>query len=140
MGRISEVKGNTITVHAGEIAACFGCMNQECKSNRRIISAENLNHFNLSPGQFVEIETSVKGAFIQFLQATLPPLIGFTAAYFFARICFPASSVAIRVAIGIIGFFLAGFGFYLYRKKFPAKNNPQVVRILDEGKMNNQHC
>jgi membrane associated rhomboid family serine protease len=79
----------------------------------------------------VEIETSTAGAFIQFLQAVIPPALGFIAAYVIIRFAFPASGDNVRVLAGVIGLFLAGFGFYLYRKKFPVKNNPRVVRILE---------
>jgi positive regulator of sigma E activity len=131
-GRISEVRGLMVTVSCGEIASCFGCMNQECKSNKRMITAENLHHFDLSPGQFVEIETSTAGAFLQFLQAVIPPVLGFIAVYLIVQFVFPASGDGVRIAAGVVGLFLAGLGFYLYRKRFPLRNNPQVVKVLDE--------
>jgi sigma-E factor negative regulatory protein RseC len=130
-GRISKIDGKMITVFCGEIAACFGCMSQECKSNKRVITAENRNQLDLSVGQFVEIETSVSSACIQFLQAIIPPIVGFAAAYFLMTSVFLVSDYGIRVAAGVIGLFLAGFGFYVFRKKFPVRNNPRVVRFLD---------
>ncbi len=133
-GRISEIHGETVTVSCGELADCFGCMNQECKSNKKIIAAENRRHLDLFPGQFVEIEISTAGAFIQFLQSMLPPLGGFAAAYLIMMLFFPASGDGIRAAVGVIGLFLAGFAAVIYRKKLFAKNNPWVVKVLDETK------
>jgi sigma-E factor negative regulatory protein RseC len=132
-GRISEIHGKMITVLCGEIAACFGCMNQECKSNKRMITAENPYHFDLSVGQFVEIERSVSGAFVQFLQALIPPLFGFFVAYFIVKFVFPISGDGIRAAAGFFGLLLAGFSVYFYRKKNPAKNNPRIMKILDNS-------
>ncbi len=131
-GRIIGLNGRMLTVLCGEIAACFGCMNQECKSNKRIITAENRNHLDVSLGRLVEVETHAAGAFVQFLQAVLPPLAGFAAAYLLMLLVFPASTAAIRAAVGFAGLFLAGLGFYLYRKKVPVKNNPCVIKVLDE--------
>jgi sigma-E factor negative regulatory protein RseC len=121
-----------VMIHAGEIAACFGCMQQECKSNKRMISAENRKQLNLSLGQFVEFEHNAASAFLQFLQAVLFPLFGFTAAYGIIRLVFPDSGNGIRVLAGFLGLLLAGFGFYVYRKKFPAKNNPVIINVIDE--------
>jgi sigma-E factor negative regulatory protein RseC len=120
-----------VTVFCGEITACFGCMNQECKSNKRIITAENSDHLDLSPGQVVEIENNSTSAFIQFLQAFIPLVVGFIAAYFIVRLLFPGSSEGMRAAAGSAGFLLAGVATYLYRKKFPVKNNPRVVKVID---------
>lgn len=131
-GRIIELNGRMLTVLCGEIAACFGCMNQECKSNKRIITAENRSNLDVSLGRLVEIETHAAGVFVQFLQAILPPFAGFAAAYLLMRFVFPASTDAMRAAVGAAGLFLAGFGFYLYRKKVPVKNNPCVIKVLDE--------
>ncbi len=135
-GRISNIEGKMITVFCGEIAACFGCMNQECKSNKRMITAENCNHLELSPGQFVEIESTSRAAFIQFIEVLLPPALGFAAAYFFTRFVFPHSAYGLQAAVGLAGLFLAGFAAYQYRKKVPAKNNPKVIRVLDASANN----
>ena len=131
-GRISDIRGRMVTVLGGEIAACFGCMNQECKSNRRVITAENRRHLELSPGQFVEVENSTTGAFVQFLQAMLPLLAGFIIGYLITWLGFPGSGDGVRTAVGFAGLFLTGFGVYMYRRKFPVKNNPEVTKILDE--------
>jgi sigma-E factor negative regulatory protein RseC len=122
-----------VNVFCGEIAACFGCMNQECKSNKRIIAAENPYHFNLSSGQFVEVETKTAGALIQFLQAIIPPAAGFAVAFLIVKFGFPSSGEGMRAAAGIFGLFIAGFAVFLYRKKVPVKNNPRIVRILDSS-------
>jgi sigma-E factor negative regulatory protein RseC len=129
-GRISEIHGKMVSVFCGEIAACFGCMNQECRSNKRVITAENRNHFDLSLGQLVVIEHSSAGAFMQFVQAIMLPLVGFAAAFFMMKFLFPASNNGIRVVIGLVFLFLSGFAIYVYRKKVPAKNNPCVIKVL----------
>ncbi len=131
-GRISDIRGRMVTVLGGEIASCFGCMNQECKSNRRVITAENRRHLELSPGQCVEVENTTANAFIQFFQAMLPLLAGFVTGYILTWLVFPGSGDGARVAAGFVLLFLTGLGVYLYRMKFPVKNNPEITKILDE--------
>ena len=132
-GRISNIDGRTVTIRGGELAACFGCMNQECKSNQRVFIAVNRYNFVLSVGQFVEVETVPASSFIQFLQAVLPPLVGFLLFYVLVFLIFPGLGAGIRAAFGFLGLFLGGFGFYRFRKKYPSPQGPAVIRILGEN-------
>lgn len=131
-GRISEINGREVTISGGEIASCFGCMNQECKSNKRIFTALNISGLDVHVGQLVEVENKPGNVFVQFLLAVTPPFLGFIAGYFLAGILFPAPGEGLRIAAGFLLLFLSAFLFYRVRKKSPLRGNPFITRILPE--------
>jgi sigma-E factor negative regulatory protein RseC len=50
-GRIQEIRGKTLTIARETDAACFGCMDKECKAKSFSYSAENTAGLPLQPGQ-----------------------------------------------------------------------------------------
>ncbi|MDR2071595.1 MAG: hypothetical protein LBP81_09305, partial [Treponema sp.] len=61
-GRVLSVAGDLVTVLQDASAACFGCMNQECRREQGIITAENRMGLPLRAGQVVETEFPLKTA------------------------------------------------------------------------------
>ncbi|MDL2229594.1 SoxR reducing system RseC family protein [Treponema sp. OttesenSCG-928-L16] len=131
-GRISNIDGSLISIRTGRIEACFGCMNQECKSGPPLISAENTLQLPLAAGQLVEFETSAASVRRQLLNSLLPPILGFIGVYVSMGFLFPASSEAARAAAAVTALFIVSFGLYRLRRRFPPKSAPRVVRILEE--------
>jgi sigma-E factor negative regulatory protein RseC len=80
----------------------------------------------------VEIETASSSAVSQALSALPPPVLGFTAGFFFTGLLFPASGEPARAAAGAVFMLLSALGFYYYRRKSPVKTMPGVVRILSK--------
>jgi len=129
-GRISEINGNTVTVVPEKSVSCFGCMNQECKSGGGYITAENSNALPLTRGQTVEVRAPGVSVFGQAMAALLPPIFGFFASFFIARLLFPNAADGVYGAIGIIFLFATAFLVYRIRKKFPPGKAYTVTRII----------
>ena len=129
-GRIREIKENNVTVVLETGAACFGCMNQECKSGGGTITAENPDDLPLSPGQTVEVRAPGISILGQALAALMPPIIGFFASFFIARFLYPNARDGVYGGIGIIFLFATAFLVYHIRKKFPPKKAYTVTRII----------
>ena len=130
-GRIKEIKENIVIVKADKNAACFGCMNAECKSGSGFIKAENKKALPLEPGQIVELNAPGAGIARQALAAFMPPALGFILGYFVIRLLFPKAGEGAAAFAGVIFLFAAGFVVYLVRKKHPAKVEYTVTKVFD---------
>ena len=122
-GRITAINGNQITVliKCLDNESCFGCLKTECKKRDKSIIVENRIDLPLQNGQLVEIETKNSSVIIQTLFALGIPLLGFIAGFLLTALFFPASGEGARAASGALLMFLAAIGFYLIRKRHPAK-------------------
>jgi sigma-E factor negative regulatory protein RseC len=112
-------------------AGCFGCMNQECAEGFAPITAENSNGLDLAPGRLVETGSGPRVLLRQGAAALFPPLLGFIAGFFLAGVLFPQSGEALRAACGALLLFVAGLGFYFFRRRFPSRHTGVVIRLLD---------
>jgi len=129
-GRIREIRESTVIIQPDLSAACFGCMNQACKSGG-FISAENKTALPLKPGQIVEVYVPGAGVFQQTLIALLPPALGFIIGFVLTRLLFPEAGEGAAGISGVVLLFAAGFIVYLARRKNPAKKECTVTRILE---------
>jgi positive regulator of sigma E activity len=104
-------------------------MEGECK---RIapVKVEKTRNTELEPGQLVETGVGRKALFIQALEALLPPLLGFAGGYLAMALLLPSLGEASRAATGALFLFAGAAGFYAFRKRFPPKTLPRIVRIL----------
>ncbi|MDR2483747.1 MAG: SoxR reducing system RseC family protein [Treponema sp.] len=127
---VREVSGPLVTVKPNPPAACFGCLQGECRDKAGLIVAENPAGFELAAGQVVETEFPGVHALRQALMAAVPPILGFAAAYFLAGLFLPASGEPLRAVCGVAGLFLAGFIRYRFRRSSPAL--PRIVRVIGE--------
>jgi positive regulator of sigma E activity len=128
-GRVLEVSGKLVTIEPERPFQCFGCMQGEC-GKIAPVKAEKTRNRELSPGQFVETGVSGKTLLTQTLGALLPPATGFTGGYLATTLIFPSLGEASRAAIGLILLFAGAAGFYVFRRHFPPKTLPRIVRIL----------
>ena len=133
MGRITKIEGKTITIQGGELGGCFGCMNEECKVNGKVFTAENRRDLSLSVGELVEISVGAAAAASSAALVLLPPFVAFAAAFAFVSAAFPASGEAARASAGVGGMVLGFFGVYWFRKIYPAKSVPIVLRTVSES-------
>ena len=127
---VREINGNHVVIAPDKGAACFGCMNMECKSSGGKISAENRTALPLAPGQTVEVEIPGLSLFTQVLMAFLPPFFGFLAGFSFFRFFFPASGEAAAALAGAILLFASAFAVIKLREKKPPKKTYTVTRII----------
>jgi sigma-E factor negative regulatory protein RseC len=128
-GRIIEIKGNTVAVKADMGAACFGCMNQECRAGKGI-TAENPKALPLQPGQVVEVSAPGIPLLAQALVVLLPPVLGFIAGYAGMRLLFPQTGEAAHAAVGALSLFIAAFIVYFVRRRRPAAKVYVVTKII----------
>jgi len=128
-GKVYEIKGTSIVVSPDKSPACFGCMNQECKSNGGFIFAENPKALDIKGGQTVEVQ--VKGASLlkQALMALLPPAFGFAAGFILTRLLFPQAGERAAFA-GLLFLFISAFVIFKVRAKIPAGKIFTVSRII----------
>ena len=129
-GRITEIGEEYVVIAADKSAACFGCLNMECKSNGGFIKAGNPASLPLKTGQMVEVKAPVRAILLQALAALLPPILGFTAGYAFAPLLFPAAGRGAAAAMGLFFLFTPAFIIYRIRKKYPASGEFTVTRII----------
>jgi positive regulator of sigma E activity len=94
------------------------------------VKAEKTRDRELSAGQFVETGVSGRELFVQALGAFLPPAMGFTGGYLAMGLAFPSLGEASRAAAGLVLLFAGAAGFYVFRRRFPPKILPRVVRVL----------
>ena len=128
-GKIREIKGTLVIVVPDRSAACFGCMNQECKTGGGFISAENPLGLSLSAGQTVEVNASGRSIVGQALTALLPPALGFIAGFALTRLLF-GSGEAIAAFAGLFLLLVAVVVTYKIRKRKPAGYLYTIARIL----------
>ena len=130
-GRVREIQGNSITIAPEKGAACFGCMNQECKSGGGLIAAENPENLDIKTGQLVEAEAPGFNFIVQALTAFLPPILGFIAGYALTRLLLPRAGEGAAAAGGIVLLFAASFVVLWIRRKKPAPRVFKVTKIVD---------
>jgi positive regulator of sigma E activity len=128
-GRVLELNGNLVTIEPERPFQCFGCMQGECKKIAPV-KAEKTRDVELAPGQLVETGVSGKALFTQALGAFLPPLAGFTGGYLVTAWRFPSLGEAPRAAAGTFLLFAGAAIFHAFRKRFPPKILPRILRVL----------
>jgi len=133
IGRIQKIEGKTITIQGDELAGCFGCMNQECRSNGRMFTAENSRGLDVSVGDMVEVSVSAGATASNAVVVLLPPILGFIIAYALVAFGAPASGDAARAAAGVGGLIAGFLGVYWVRRASPAKSGPEVVRVVPDN-------
>ncbi|MDR0761027.1 MAG: SoxR reducing system RseC family protein [Treponema sp.] len=129
-GRVLAVTGDAVTVRHDASAACFGCMNQECRQKQGLITAENKTGLPLSAGQRVETEFPLKTALAQGFSLLALPFLACAAVYLVSGLLSSPPEEPIRAALGAAALFAAGFALYFYRRKHPFKVRPIIVRVL----------
>jgi hypothetical protein len=129
-GRVLEVADNTVLIEPERPAGCFGCMQGECKKGLAPVKAEKGRNMELALGQLVETGSNGRALFVQSLAAVLPLPAGFIAGYLATPRIFPSGGEGLRSAVGALLLFACAAGFYLFRRRFPPKNFPRIVRIL----------
>jgi len=132
IGRIQNISGDMVTIKGGEISACVGCSNSECKGNGNIFTAKNSLNLPIHEGQLVEVENKASTTFIQGLEVLLPPVVLFILGYILTGRFAPASSDDVRVGIGVAALFLGFFIMYWVKKLLPSSGAPQITRIVND--------
>ncbi|GHT94091.1 hypothetical protein FACS1894141_0090 [Spirochaetia bacterium] len=131
-GIIRAIAGDRVTLGRGAMDACFGCMNQDCRSRGDVFTALNRDGLPLTVGQHVEIESPRRSTIIQGLIAFLPPLLGFIGGYFLTGRWVPQAGDPAKAAGGAIALFAAAGIVYLVRKRFPSQAIPRIVRVIPQ--------
>lgn len=132
IGRITKITGTTVTIQGGELGGCFGCMNEECKANGKVFTAENRRGLDLKLGELVEINVSAGATASNAFLVLLPPIVAFILFFALVAVLFPGASEAARASGGVLGLVLGFFGVYFFRKAKPAKDVPVVTRTINE--------
>jgi positive regulator of sigma E activity len=129
-GKIREINGKTVYVKPDSLAACFGCMKEECRGCGNI-TAENPLSLSLRAGQTVEVSAPAASVFRQALAALVPPALGFVGGFFVTRLLFPSASEGACAAVGVVFLFVAAFIVYAVRKRKPLDKVYTVTRIIE---------
>jgi positive regulator of sigma E activity len=129
-GRVQAVSGKTVIVGPEETASCFGCMNRECRTRERFYAAENPRALPLVPGQQVETGNSRRALLFQAFTVILLPMLGFVAGFLAGA---SSGTEASGVRGGLAGLLLTALAVYIFRRRFPSKTIPEVIRISGEG-------
>ena len=129
-GKIREINGKTVIIKPDSLAACFGCMKEECGSCGSI-SAENPLSLSLKAGQTVEVSAPAASVFRQALAALVPPALGFAGGFFLTSLFLPEAGEGARASVGVIFLFAAAFIIYAVRKRYPLSKVYTVTRIID---------
>jgi positive regulator of sigma E activity len=129
-GKVREISGNRVTIIPDRSAACFGCMNMECKAGGGFLIAENPLGLPVETGQMVEAQTDAVSLIPQALTAFLPPNLGFTAGFIPTRRLIPGAGEAVAAFAGLALFFSAAFTLYKARRGKPGGTSYTVTRIL----------
>jgi sigma-E factor negative regulatory protein RseC len=123
-GIVAEVSADTVVIALKESGACFGCANQDCRSNRRVLTVENPRRIPLKLGQEVRAEISASSSLKQALGALLPPALGFIAGYIGTGLFFPpARGEPVQAVGGAVLLFLTALAVYFIRKRLPPKHS-----------------
>jgi positive regulator of sigma E activity len=131
-GKVREINGKTVVIKPDSLAACFGCMKEECKSCGSI-TAENHLSLSLKAGQTVEVSAPAASVLRQGFAALVPPALGFAGGFFLTRLFLPKASEGACAAAGVIFLFATAFIVYAARKRNPAGKEFIVTRILKES-------
>jgi len=130
-GKVREVRENLVIVLPDRSAACFGCMNAECKGGAGLITAENPAGLPLGTGQTVEVATRGSSLLGQAALALLPPILGFLLGFNLSGVIFPFTAPdGASAGMGVLFLFAAAFVVYLVRKKHPASKGYKVTKII----------
>ena len=129
-GKIREIIGKTVIIKPDSLAACFGCMKEECGSCGSI-SAENPLSLSLKAGQTVEVSAPAASVFSQALSALVPPALGFAGGFFLTRFFLPKAGEGAAAGMGVIFLFAAAFIVYAVRKRNPPGKAYTVTRIIE---------
>jgi positive regulator of sigma E activity len=129
-GKVREINGKTVVIKPDSLAACFGCMKEECKACGSI-SAENPLSLSLNAGQTVEVSAPAVSVFRQALAALVPPALGFAVGFFLTRLFLPKAGEGACAAAGVILLFAAAFIVYAVRKRNPPGKVYTVTRIIE---------
>ncbi|GHT64064.1 hypothetical protein FACS1894110_03010 [Spirochaetia bacterium] len=130
IGKVLSISGKMAVIEPDKPAGCFGCMHQECAKGFAPITAENSDNLDLAPGRLVETGSGNRTLLRQGAAALSPPLLGFIAGFLLSGIFFPQSADGLRAACGAFLLFAAALGFYFFRKRFPPKIVPQILRVI----------
>jgi sigma-E factor negative regulatory protein RseC len=123
-GIVVESAADTVVIALKESGACFGCTNQECRSNRRLLTVKNPRRIPLRAGQEVQAEISAASSLREAAAALLPPALGFIAGYIGLGLLLPpARGSPAQAAAGAAGLFLTALGVYFFRKRLPPKHS-----------------
>jgi sigma-E factor negative regulatory protein RseC len=120
---VTEVSADTVVIALKETGACFGCTNQECRSNRRVLTVANPRRIPLKAGQEVQAEISASSSLMQALAVLLPPALGFIAGYIGTGLLFSPARESAQAAGGAAGLFLTALAVYFIRKRLPPKHS-----------------
>jgi hypothetical protein len=131
-GRVRSVNGTSVTIQQELGAACFGCMNAECKKGKGLITAENSAGLDLAPGQIVETSVSRSSLALQVLTVLCPPLTGYAGTFILTGIAFPGLGEPVRAALGVTALAAVGFVCFKLARRFQARTAIRVVRVLEE--------
>ena len=131
-GKVRAIRDKLVIVVPDRGAACFGCMNHECKSGG-LITAENPAGLPLETGQTVEVVTRGSSLLGQAAIALLPPIFGFLLGFNLSGLIFPFPTApdGASAVMGVIFLFAAAFVVYFVRKKHPAGKGYKVTRIIN---------
>jgi hypothetical protein len=129
-GRVRSVNGTTVTIQLEIGAACFGCMNGECKKGKGLITAKNTAGLDLAPGLLVETAVPRGSLVLQVLTVLCPPLIGYAGTFILSGLAFPVLGEPARAALGVAALVLVGFVcFRLCRSS--ARAEIRIVRVVE---------
>ena len=129
-GTIREISGKTVVIKPDSVAACFGCMKEECRACGGI-TAENPLSLSLKAGQTVEVSAPAASVFRQALAALVPPALGFAGGFFLTRLFLPSAGEGAAAGMGVIFLFAVAFIVYMVRKRNPPDKVFTITRIIE---------
>jgi positive regulator of sigma E activity len=129
-GRVRSVDGTTVVIQQETGAACFGCMNAECKKGRGLITAKNDTGLDLAPGQLVETSVSRTSLAFQVFTVLFPPLAGYAGTFILTGLAFPGLGEPVRAALGVAALGLVGYACFKLGRRFHSRTAATVVRAL----------
>ena len=129
-GIVREIDGSRITIAPDRSAACFGCMNHECKTGNGLLTAENKFGLPIENGQIVEVETEAAALLPQAITALLPPVLGFLTGFILTRLLLPGAGEAVAAFIGLALLFGAARAVYKAKGKKPGETSYTITRII----------
>ncbi|MDR1587637.1 MAG: SoxR reducing system RseC family protein [Treponema sp.] len=130
IARVLSVSGKDAVIIPGGDAACFGCLDRECKKHPSPVAAENRRNIYIEPGLLVETGVPAAALFREISTAVLPLLLGFIAGYFLAGYFFPSAAEASRAAAGLLLLFISAAAAFLVRRRRPAKTRLEIRRVI----------
>ena len=132
IARVVSVSGRRVTlVPAGD--ACFGCVKGGRGKRPAPLVAECRGGPVPAPGRLVETAVSPGALAGETLYSILLPAAGFIAGGFLAGRLFPQAGEAARAAAGVLCLFSGGLVLYLFRRRFPPKTVPRIIRVIEAG-------